>query len=397
MKARILIVDDEYGMLRAAERVLAPRHDVTVFAHPQEALERAPQLRPDLALLDIRMPDMDGFELMARLKEIQPDIDVILMTGSITDPDRKLVRALREKAFYYIQKPFDSAVLTALVDRCLDLRRLETENRRHTARMEKELAQARAFQQGLLPAPVRSFDGVSAAFRYDPSSELGGDFCDYAPAGPGRIGVVLADVSGHGVGAAMMTALVKSSFHASRDEEFDPETVIRRISDSIAPFGVERFVTVFCGRLDAAAGELKYVNAGHPPGLLGLPGSGKPSGGTPASPGAVRLLESTGPLVSSALTGFPRPAVTVPFPKGSRLLVYSDGISEARVGDGFYGDERIAELFGSRADSGLPLLDRILADAASASGMRAGQDDWTLLTAWSDDRPDPGSCYPSAS
>lgn len=373
MKARILIVDDEYGMLRAAERVLTPHHEVMISTGPKEALEKAGAFRPDLALLDIRMPDMDGFELTARLKALIPDLDVILMTGSVTDTDRKLIRALKEKAFYYIQKPFDSEVLTALVERCLDLRRLEEENRSHTRQLEEELDQARAFQRSLLPREVGRAGDLSVAFRYEPCSELGGDYCDYAPAGPGRLAVILADVSGHGVSAAMMTAIVKSSFHAARDDDYEPEAVVRRVCEAIAPFGVERFVTIFCARVDGAKSVIEYVNAGHPPALL------------KSADGAPRKLDSTGPLVSSALRDYPRPNATAPFPPGSRLLVYSDGISEARVGDGFYTDERIAARFAGAPDTGLALVDGILADAEAASGTRAGQDDWTIMTVWSED------------
>ena len=82
----------------------------------------ADEFRPELAIVDIRMPDMDGFELMARLKGRFPALDVILMTGSVDDLDEKLVRAIRSPAFYFIQKPFDRDVLRTLVERCVELR-----------------------------------------------------------------------------------------------------------------------------------------------------------------------------------------------------------------------------------------------------------------------------------
>ena len=94
-RVRILVVDDEPGMLRAIGRVLGAAHHVTVSGSSREALARAAAAPPDLAILDIRMPELDGFELMARLKALHPDIDVILMTGSIDDQDEKLVRAIR--------------------------------------------------------------------------------------------------------------------------------------------------------------------------------------------------------------------------------------------------------------------------------------------------------------
>jgi len=105
------------------------------------------------------------------------------MTGSVRELDAQLTRALREKAFYFLQKPFDREVLQTLVGRCLDLRRLEKENQRHLKRLEQELAEARAFQQSMLPPEQGWVGGISIAARYQPSAELGGDFYDYVAVG----------------------------------------------------------------------------------------------------------------------------------------------------------------------------------------------------------------------
>jgi len=94
------------------------------------------------------------------------------MTGSLEDQDEKLIRAIRERAYYFIQKPFDREVLKTLVERCLELRWYREENRPHLQRMESELTEARAFQQGLLPAREAVIDGV-AVCRYAPCSEEG--------------------------------------------------------------------------------------------------------------------------------------------------------------------------------------------------------------------------------
>ena len=111
----------------------------------------AAEFKPDLVILDVRMPEIDGFELMARLKAAHPGVDIIVMTGSLDDLDQKLIRAIRGRAFYFIQKPFDREVLQTLVERCLELRWRRVESRHHVERLERELADARAFQQGLLP------------------------------------------------------------------------------------------------------------------------------------------------------------------------------------------------------------------------------------------------------
>ena len=97
------------------------------------------------------MPEMDGFQLMEELQSLDPELEVIFMTGSIHEIDAKLIKAIRKDAFYFLQKPFDRGVLLTLVERCLELKRLDRENREHQLRMERELGDARAFQQSLLP------------------------------------------------------------------------------------------------------------------------------------------------------------------------------------------------------------------------------------------------------
>src|SRR5688572_25463914 len=178
--SRILVVDDDPGMLRAVERVLTVSYSVVGTTSPMEAVSAAEALNPDLAILDIRMPGLDGFELMARLKARLPDLDIILMTGSVDDLDDKLVRALRSPAFYFIQKPFDRDVLSTLVERCLELRWRREAHRLNLERLETEMAEARAFQQSLLPGREKTLNRVAVCCRYTPSSALGGDLYDYA-------------------------------------------------------------------------------------------------------------------------------------------------------------------------------------------------------------------------
>jgi sigma-B regulation protein RsbU (phosphoserine phosphatase) len=246
--ARILVVDDEPGMLRALGRVLGATHEVVTSGSSRDAAALALEFKPDLAILDIRMPELDGFELMARLKTLQPDVDVILMTGSLEDQDEKLVRAIRGRAFYFIQKPFDREVLRTLVDRCLELRWHREENHRHVRRMETELADARAFQQGLLPARESTLGSVSVWCRYMPCFELGGDLYDYADDAAGRVALLVADVAGHGTSAAMLTGLVKSAFHASQPGGYEPGLVAQRVWTDLAAFSPDRFVTLVAAR-----------------------------------------------------------------------------------------------------------------------------------------------------
>ena len=124
---RTLLVDDEPLALRRMEILLSRRPLIDVIGtcrDGQEALKLIEEMNPDLVVLDIRMPGRDGFELQKDLRAVQPELDVIFMTGAVHELDAQLIRAIRERAFYFIQKPFDRDVLLTLVERCLELRRL---------------------------------------------------------------------------------------------------------------------------------------------------------------------------------------------------------------------------------------------------------------------------------
>ena len=364
---RILAVDDDPGMLRAVERVLGASHDVVGTTSPQDGFLKAAAGDFDLAIIDVRMPGMDGFELMTRLKSELPDLDIILMTGSIDDLDEKLVRALRSPAFYFIQKPFDRDVLGALVQRCLELRWRRQEHRQTVERLETEMAEARAFQQSLLADDEAIVNGVAVCARYVPSARLGGDLYDYAAADSGGTALVIADVSGHGVSAAMLTGVVKSAFHASRAEGFDPLAVVHRVWQALSPFSAQRFVTVFTALLEPERQQLKYVSAGHPSIPLWTPGK------------APVWLESTGPLISPVLPGV-WDLRTMPLQRGHQVLLYTDGVSEMFEDDGCArrGIESAIQQHGA---GGGQLVDEVLDAVRRELAGLPQPDDVTLLTA----------------
>jgi CheY-like chemotaxis protein len=367
--SRILVVDDEPGMIRAVERVLGATNHVVGTRSSREALSVANGFDPDLAIVDIRMPDLDGFELMAALKARFPELDVILMTGSVDDLDDKLIRAIRSPAFYFIQKPFDRDVLKTLVERCLELRWRREEHRRHLARLETEMTAARVFQQSLLPEPEAVVNRLAISCRYIPCSGLGGDLCDYTAANDRQTALIVADVSGHGVSAAMLTGIVKSAFRASHVEGFEPLDVVQRVWTGLAAFSPERFVTLFAALIEPDAGRLRYVNAGHPP--VALWGRTREAA----------WLESTGPLVSPVLAAAEWNAQEVTVGEGDQLLLYTDGVSEVLAGPDDTGQDGVGHAIDRMPAGGGSLLDAILADVQSQLAGRPQPDDLTLLTA----------------
>lgn len=363
----ILVVDDDASMLHSLTRILDRRHAVIAVENGEAALACAAHHQPDLAIVDIRMPGMNGFEVTRRLKQLGSSPDVILMTGDAEEPDEALLKAIDEGAFYFIQKPFDRRVLLALVARCLELRRLRHSERLHIARLESEMEEARRFQVSLLPPSRQELLGVSINARYLACSELAGDIYDYVQSGADSVAMLVADVVGHGASAAMMTSVVKSAFHTAADHDFDPFMVIGHVKDGLRAFDEGRFVTLACARLNTTTGELTYVNAGHPPLILRKPGS-VPS-----------LLTSTGPMLSSAFYDARHEIKTVRIDPEDSLLMFTDGVTETFGNDGLFGEQRILSLLEDTHHKGADLLDHILEALASFAGTRRQRDDITLL------------------
>jgi sigma-B regulation protein RsbU (phosphoserine phosphatase) len=314
------------------------------------------------------MPEMNGLELMQRLHARQPDLDVIVMTGTAEEPDANLVQAIVAGAFYFVQKPFDRRVLLSLVARCLELRRLREEKEQYVRVLEKDLEEARKFQMSLLPPPHGHVAGLSIDARYVACHELAGDFFDYAFLTPDCVAVVIADVVGHGTSAAMLTSIVKSAFHAALDS-YDPVRVIQGVKEGVRAFDPERFITLCAARIDVHKLELEYANAGHPP-LLLVGGAKKP-----------RLLDSTGPLVSSILVDSPCNSEHLPLENGDQLLFYTDGVTEAHGPAGLFGNDRLTAVVTGSGLRGSALLEQLLVAVTEFSAGRPIQDDMTLLVA----------------
>jgi sigma-B regulation protein RsbU (phosphoserine phosphatase) len=313
---RVLVVDDDPGMLRAVCRVLQGDYELTGVSTPGEALAAAPAFRPDLAILDIRMPGMDGFELMRRLKAARPDLDVIFVTGSLSDPDAHLVKAMQQGAFYFVQKPFDREVLRTLVDRCLELRRL-----RQLA--DRELTKLRLAQRRLLPQEAPAHPGYRLAFRYRPFYFATGDYHDFFPRPGGSLAAFVGDSTGHGPSACMLMATMRALLHTQPDVHGDPGPALSRLTrlfHSLIP--PDLFMTAVYLSLDPG-GRVRWAAAGqHPPLQVSASGavaeSDRRAAGLPLGIDPDWAYET----------------VSWQMGPGERLVVFTDGIVEALSRDG---------------------------------------------------------------
>jgi sigma-B regulation protein RsbU (phosphoserine phosphatase) len=313
---RILVVDDDPGVLRAVRRILEQDYEVRCVGSPAEALEQAAASPPDLALLDVRMPLMDGFELRRRLGEVQPDLDVILMTGSLTEPDAHLIRAIEEGAFYFIQKPFDRRVLQTLVRRCLELRRLRSVANRELARLR--LAQAR-----LLPQAPPRWPGYNLSFRYEPFYYATGDYIDFFPRPDGGLGVFVGDGCGHGPSASMLMASVRALLHTHPELHREPGHALAELGRLFAGLvPLDLFMTAVYLLLEEG-GKVSWAAAGQDPPLrLGA------GGDIPPADWSVNGM----PLGIDP--GQTYRTVEWRLAPGERLFLFTDGICETRDREG---------------------------------------------------------------
>lgn len=365
-RERVLVVDDEPGMVRTVERILSSRYDVATATTADEALSAAGRARVDLAILDVRMPVVDGFGLLDRLREIRPETDVIFMTGVVHELDVQIIRSIREHAFYFVQKPFDREVLLTLVERCLELRRLQHANREHVRRLESELDQARVFQHSLLAPENGRVADVEIAACYRPSAALGGDLYAWAAGADESLAALVVDVVGHGAQAAMLTGIVKSAFDAAQKERWEPVAVVRRVADALRSFDARRYVTLFALRYQPREQAFEWVNAGHPPAVhLGR--------------GRLMRLSATGLVVSPAFHDGRWEQQRTELLPGERVLLYTDGVTESEGTDGAFGERRLCEAFAACPPGAAAALDHLSATVRAHEDNRPPSDDQTLL------------------
>jgi sigma-B regulation protein RsbU (phosphoserine phosphatase) len=365
---RILAVDDDLGMRRVLSRTLAPPYEVELARTSAEARERLKSSRFDVALIDIQLDDGDGYRLCREIREKSPETDVILITGSHSEPDEKLYRSLEEGAFYFLLKPFERRVLRALVDRCLALQRERRAKESYARELARDLERARRFQASLVPKePLRDF-GWRVEGRLRSCEALGGDFFLSLPGPDGTLVFAISDIVGHGVRAAMYAGMLRSLLDSARRRDADPAKVQSEILSGIEFFEDESSATLVYGLL-LPDGRLRYFNAGHPRPLV-LRASAE-----------LEALRTTTLLLNPLLPRREGDVEEVRLYPGERLLAFTDGVYEALDGsEREWGLEGLRTAFVETRDRSPgealdAILERILAHAAG----RPLADDVTVL------------------
>jgi len=363
---RILVVDDDAGMRRVLERILAPDYPVELVEGAGEALTRLEKAEFALALVDVRLNDGDGYSLCQAIRARRPNTDVILITGSISEPDEKLFRSLEEGAFYFLFKPFDRRVLLALVERCLRLQRERFTKERYAEALAADLEKARLFQYSLLPRDPLAAEGWRIEGRLLSCDALGGDFY-VAQAVDGGLVFAVSDVVGHGVSAAMYAGMLRSTLDAARRRGADPERVSRELLAGLDFFEAATCATMVYGLL-LPDGRVRSFSAGHPPVFW-------------QKEDGIERLPATGTLLHNLLRDRPLSARELAMAPGDRLLIYTDGVFEARnPADQELGLERLEEAFAALRHQPVgEALDELMALVRDHCGGRPVADDVTVV------------------
>jgi phosphoserine phosphatase RsbU/P len=337
--ASILVVDDTAANLQVLTGMLKDRgYKVRPVPSGKLALLAALRDPPDLILLDINMPDMNGYEACERLKADDQLRGIpVIFISALTEPLDK-VKAFGIGGVDYLTKPFQMEELHARVETHLKIRRLQIELEETNSqlakanrRMSRDLKAAAKIQETFLPHEVPHVLGTDFAWIYRPCDELAGDGLNVVPLGDDKVGLYVFDVSGHGVASALLSVTLSRLLSPASDPcsilirdggvggtfgITPPAEVVARLN-RLFPFdpATEQLTTMAYGILNATTGEFRYVSAGHP--------------------GPVHLTPSANPVILES-QGFPIGLADDPYEErsvclgaGDRLYVYSDGVSKA--------------------------------------------------------------------
>src|SRR5712691_2355010 len=319
---QVLVVDDDATSRKLLTRALSSAgYDCREAENGLDALKLVHEEQPALLLLDFKMPALDGAETLKRLRA-DPDpaiaqIPAIMFTGH----GENEVLCLEAGADDFVTKPVNIAVLRARIDTQLRLRSLRVQLQQQNEELgawrrnlERDLAAARLTQRSLIPQKPPSIQGWEIAACYRPVIEVGGDIYGWLPMKDGRLLFWIADATGHGAAAALLTTLAKLLFQHGSVEHDAPAKIMQAVNDDFRSiFGGRMFMTAMCVALNPTTGNASVIGAGHPPLLITRYGRGTEAISSSAPP--LGLVER--PQFSETIIDLAR---------GDAFVLYTDGL-----------------------------------------------------------------------
>ncbi len=371
---RILVADDDATSRKLLTRILTRAgFECTEAPDGIEALKLLYAEPASLLLLDYDMPGMDGAQVLKLLRKDEnaaiAQIPAIMLTGH--GGEESEVLCLEAGADDFVTKPINDAVLRARIDTQLRLRSMrsqlqkqndELEAWRHN--LERDLEAARLTQQSLIPQKPPVLPGWEIAACYRPVIQVGGDIYGWLRMGDGRTLFWIADATGHGASAALLTTLAKLLFHHGTVENNQPAEIMERVNNDFRSiFGARSFMTAMCVALDATTGRASVVGAGHPPLLVARTGGRTESIASSAPP--LGLLERSQFIETN-----------VDLDRGDAFFLYTDGIyGSGHEENPRLSSKRLAEMLQPLAENAQALLDRVLDQAAINDNGKVPPDD----------------------
>jgi len=316
--SRILIVEDDPAILCGLrDNLRFESHEVLTAVDGEAGYRAVCEHSPDLVILDLMLPKLSGYDLCRRVRGEGFHSPILMLSARSQEGDRAL--GLDLGANDYVSKPFSLRELLARVRAML---RHEREHRVDEAHLTSELEMAAKVQQGLFPRVLPPARGLDYAAVCKPARGVSGDYYDFLALPGGKLGLLLADVSGKGMSAALLGAALQSAIRANAPALGD------RCGEVLAKAGAalyetttaERYATVFYGVYNPDTRRLTYANAGHCPPML-VRGSE-----------CFRLNSLTVP--AGLLPVLPAMQKTIEMNPGDWLLIFSDGIPEAADAEG---------------------------------------------------------------
>jgi len=394
LNARILVVDDKEANVKLIEGMLriAGYTSVQSTTEPGNVCELHRTNHYGLILLDLQMPGTDGFEVMEGLKDVETNgyLPVLVITAQ---PGHKL-RALEAGAKDFVSKPFDMAELRARVHNILEVRLLHIESRTYSKALEEtvreleasreiirlknleeqkktqeEFALAQKTQESLLPRCLPEFENYRIHAFNTPTRYVGGDFYDFLQLGSGEWMGVLADVSGKGMPAALLSSMVLGALSMEFRSGTPAQEVLNRVNQLLCekslPF---QFVTLFLFLL-APNGAGEFISAGHNPAYLYRSTTGK----------IEKLVPDAYVLGMFDFASYQ--SRTIQLCKGDILVVYSDGLTDAEdPSKEMFGEDRLLDIIRREGPSGSHAVEQSVLKAIGEFTLGMPQtDDITLV------------------
>jgi len=372
--ARVLIVDDEPFNIDYVEQELEDLGYETCSAeNGRQALEQVSKDSPDVILLDILMPEMDGFQVLQHLKGDSELRNIPVIVVSALSDMKSIVKAVELGAEDFLAKPFDPVLLKARLATSVEGKRLRDMELMYSRQMEQELELAWQVQSGFLPTESLEIPGWQIAATLRQSRQTSGDFYDLIPLENGLYGILVADVADKGMAAALYMVLSRTLIRTySTQYPEEPERVLAATNKRLlSDIKTGHFVTVFYGILDPASGQVKYSNAGHNP-PLHIKAAADP---------VVRSLNKTG-MALGVLEEETWGQEQIQIDESDTLVIYSDGVIDARdvQGNTFDMDGLLSSLHGKAGRPAKDVQDTLLDNLSAFVGSAQPFDDITIIT-----------------